>query len=364
VSSSKLRRATPFVAGLAILGMAAATRALAAADGQVVPPAPAAPPAPKSAGFHSINQWKLGGDGGWDYLSIDSDAKRVYISRSTHVMVVDAEKGTLVGDIPDTQGVHGVAIAADVGRGFVSCGRSNDVAIFELKTLKVVGHAKTGEGPDAILYDPASKRVFSMDGHGGDATAIDAASGEVAGTVALGGRPESGVADGAGHVYVNLEDKSEIVALDSKKLVVLNHWSIKPGEGPSGLAMDVKHRILFSGCDKKMAIVNADSGAVITTLPIGDGVDACAFDPETGNAFASCRDGTMTVIHEDAADKFSVAETVATRRGSKTMTLDPKSHLCYLGAADYEAAPAGGDAQQRRRPNMVAGSFTLLVFGK
>jgi DNA-binding beta-propeller fold protein YncE len=332
------------------------------AAGQVAAPAPA----PKGEGFHLVNTWKLGGEGGWDYLSVDGDAKRVYVSRATHVMVVDAEKGTVAGDIPDTQGVHGIAIAADVGRGFTSNGRSDDVTIFELKSLKVIGHAKTGKGPDAILYDPASKRVFAFDGHGGDATAIDAASGEVAGTIPLGGKPEFGVADGEGKVFVNLEDKSEIVAIDSKKLAVLNHWSIKPGEEPSGLALDLKHRLLFSGCgNQKMAIVNADSGAVITTLPIGRGVDACAFDPATGNAFASCGDGTMTVIHEDAPDKFSVVENVATKRGARTMALDPKSHLCYLAAADYEAAPAGGgDAQQRRRPAMVKDSFTLLVFGK
>jgi DNA-binding beta-propeller fold protein YncE len=358
VSSKIRRRATSFVvAGLAVVALVA-SRAGAL---QV------AAPAPQSAGFHKVNEWKLGGDGGWDYLSADSDAKRIYISRSTHVMVVDAEKGTVAGDIPDTQGVHGIAIAADVGRGFTSNGRSDDVTIFELKTLKVVGRAKTGKGPDAILYDPASKRVFALDGRAGDATAIDAASGEVAGSIALGGRPEFGVADGEGKVFVNLEDKSEIVAIDGKKLAVLNRWSIKPGEEPSGLAIDAKHHVLFSGCgNQKMAIVNAESGAVITTLPIGKGVDACAFDPATGNAFASCGDGTMTVIHEDAPDKFSVVETVQTKRGAKTMTLDPRTHLCYLGAADYEAAPAGEaqQPQQRRRPNMVAGSFSLLVFGK
>lgn len=361
MSSINRRRTTlGVVATLAVVGIVVAPEV---AVGQV------AAPAGQAAGFHSVNSWKLGGEGGWDYLSVDSDAKRVYISRSTHVMVVDAEKGTVAGDIPDTQGVHGIAIAADVGRGFTSNGRSNDVTIFDLKSLKVLGRAKTGEGPDAILYDPASKRVFAFDGRGKDATAIDAASGEVAGTIPLGGKPEFGVADGEGKLFVNLEDKSEIVAIDSKKLAVLNHWAIKPGEEPSGLAIDVKHHLLFSGCgNQKMAIVNAESGAVITTLPIGHGVDACAFDPGTGNAFASCGDGTMTVIHEDAPDKFSVVENVATKRGAKTMTLDPKTHLCYLGAADYEAAPAGGGGgdspQQRRRPNMVKDSFTLLVFGK
>jgi hypothetical protein len=363
VSSMNRRRAMlGVVASFAVVSLLVVEHTRAA--GQVAAPAPGA----KADGFKLVNTWKLGGEGSWDYLSCDSDAKRIYVSRSSHVMVVDAEKGTVAGDIPDTQGVHGIAIAADVGRGFTSNGRSNDVTIFELKTLKVVGKAKTGEGPDAILYDPASKRVFAFDGRAKDATAIDAASGEVAGSIPLGGRPEFGVADGEGKVFVNLEDKSEIVAIDSRKLAVLNHWAIKPGEEPSGLAIDAKHHVLFSGChNQKMAIVNAESGAVITTLPIGQGVDACAFDPGTGNAFASCGDGTMTVIHEDAPDKFTVVENVTTKRGAKTMTLDPKSHLCYLGAADYEAAPAagGGDnPQQRRRPNMVKDSFTLLVFGK
>ncbi len=330
---------------------------------QAKPPPPAA--APAAGGFKKVAEWKLGGEGGWDYLTVDAAAKRIYVSRSTHVMVVDLEKGTLVGDIPDTQGVHGVAIAPEAGRGFVTDGRSDDVTMFELATLKVLGRVKTGKGPDATLYDPATKRVYALDGRSGDATVIDAAKGEVAGTIALGGRPEAGVADGAGHVFVNLEDKSEIVAIDAAKMEVTAHWSIAPGEGPSGLALDAAHHVLFAGChNQKVVMVDATSGKVITTLPIGNGVDACAFDPALACAFASNGDGTMTVVHEDAPDKFSVVENVATKRGSKTMALDTTTHRAYLGAADFEApaAPAAGGRPQR--PASVAGSFSLLVYSR
>jgi DNA-binding beta-propeller fold protein YncE len=327
--------------------------------------APAAPAA-STSGFRLLETFKVGGDGGWDYLTADGNAKRVYVSRSTHVMVVGSEDGKVVGDIPDTQGVHGIALAPEFGRGFTSNGRSDSVTIFDLATLKPIGSAKTGKGPDAILFDATTKRVFAFDGHGGDATVIDAKSGDVVGAITLGGKPESGVADGKGRVYVNLEDKSEIVEIDAKELRVLNHWAIAPGEEPSGLAIDPKNRVLFSGCgNAKMAIVDADRGTVITTVPIGKGIDACAFDPSTGCAFASNGDGTLTVVHEDARDKYSVVENVKTRRGSKTMALDPVTHRVYLGAADFEApvaAPSGGGRPPR--PAAVAGSFSVLVFAR
>jgi DNA-binding beta-propeller fold protein YncE len=312
-------------------------------------------------GYKVVEKHKLGGEGGWDYLTVDSAAKRVYVSRSTHVMVVDAEKGTLVGDVPNTEGVHGIAIASEFKVGFTSNGRTDDATVFDLETLKEVARVKTGKGPDAILYEPTTKRVFTFNGHGNSATAIDAAKREVAGTVELGGRPEFGVANGKGKVYVNLEDKSEIVEFDAAKLTVLNHWSIAPGEEPSGLAIDAKNRRLFSGCgNQKMVVVDADSGKVVTTLPIGKGVDACGFDSDTGCAFASNGDGTLTVVHEDAPDKFTVVENVPTQVRSKTMALDPKTHRVYLGAADFEAQPAQG----QRRPGVVAGSFSLLVVAK
>jgi DNA-binding beta-propeller fold protein YncE len=320
----------------------------------------------KASGIHELKRFELGGDGGWDYLSVDPDAHRVYVSRSTHVMVVDSETGAVAGDIPDTSGVHGIAIAADLGRGFTSNGRSANVTIFDLKTLKPVGTAKTSEGPDAILFDPASKRVFAFDGRGQDATAIDAATGEVAGKIPLGGKPEYGVTDGKGHVYVNIEDKSEIVDIDSAKLAVLHRWSIAPGEEPSGLAIDAKNRRLFSVCgNQKMVVVDADSGKVVATLPIGRGVDGAAFDPETGFAFSSNGgDGTLTVVHEDSPDSFRVVENVATQRGARTIAVDPKTHRVYLPTAKFGDAPAPTAENPRPRPAMVPGSFVLLVFGK
>ena len=321
--------------------------------------------APASSGYHLLKKVVLGGDGFWDYLNVDSAARRVYISRGTHVMVVDADTYAVVGDIPDTQGVHGIAIAGDLGRGFTSNGRTNTATIFDLKTLKVLGTVPTGQGPDAIIYDPASHRVFTMNGHGESATAIDAATGTVAGTIPLGGGPEFAAADGHGHVYVNLEDKSMVVDIDSSALIVKNTWPLAPCESPSGMAFDRQHRRIFSGChNKMMAVMDADSGKVITTVPIGQGVDANAFDPKTRFAFSSNGDGTLTVVDEDSPDKFSVVANVQTQRGARTMALDVKTHRVYLVTAEFGTAPAPTAAQPRPRPPMVPNTFTLLVFGK
>jgi len=318
------------------------------------------------SGYHVAKTVKLGGDGGWDYLSVDSKARRVYISRTTHVMVVDADTGAVVGDIPNTAGVHGIALADELGKGFTSNGRDSSVTIFDLKTLKEVGRVTVGKNPDAIIYDPASKRVFTMNGGSQDTTAIDARSGTVAGTVGLGGRPEFAAADDKGHVYVNLEDKSEVVALDSNKLTVEAHWSLGDGKEPTGLAIDRKHRRLFSGCggNKLMVVMNADNGQIVASLPIGAGVDATAFDPETGFAFSSNGEGTLTVIHEDSPDKFSVVENVPTLRRARTMALDPKTHQVYTVTAEFGPAPAPTAEQPRPRPPMLPGSFTLLVLSR
>jgi DNA-binding beta-propeller fold protein YncE len=287
-----------------------------------------------AGGYHLVKTVPLGGEGGWDYLTMDSAARRLYISRATHTMVLDADSLSVVGDIPDTQGVHGIAIASEFGRGFTSNGRTANVTIFDPKTLKVIGTAKTGERPDAIIYDPASKRVFTFNAGGQNATAIDAATGEAAGEVPLGGKPEFAAADGNGHVYVNIEDKAEIVDIDSKNLKELHRWKLAGCEEPSGLAMDVKNRRLFSACaNKVMEVVNADSGQVVATVPIGSGVDAAGFDPAEAQAFSSNGEGTLTVIHEDSPDKFSVVENVPTKRGARTMTLDTKTHNVYLATA-------------------------------
>ena len=317
------------------------------------------------SGYHVIKKVVLGGEGGWDYLTTDSEARRVYVSRGTHVMVVDADTGAVVGDIPNTNGVHGIAIAPGLGKGFTSNGRDGTVTIFDLKSLKVLGSAQAGQNPDAIIFDPASKRVFAFNGSSKDATAIDAKTGTVAGTIPLGGKPEFAVADEKGHVFVNIEDKSEIIQFDSAKLTVENHWAIAPGEEPSGLAIDLKHRRLFSVCSNKlMVVVNADNGKVVTTLPIGSGTDAAGFDPGTGFAFSSNGEGTLTVVHEDSPDKFSAVENVPTQARARTMTLDTKTHQVYLVTAEFGTAPAATTQQPRPRSPVLPGSFTLLIMSR
>lgn len=317
------------------------------------------------SGYHLTRKTLLGGEGGWDYLTVDSKARRVYVSHGTHVMVVDADTGAVVGDIPNTNGVHGIALVTDVDKGFTSNGRDNAVTVFDLKTLKVLATVPVGRNPDAIIYDPFSKRVFAFNGASHDTTAIDAKTNSVAGTIPLGGKPEFAVADEKGHVYVNIEDQNEIVQFDPVKLKIENHWSIAPGKEPSGLAIDRKHRRLFSVCGNKlMAVVNADSGKLITTVPIGAGTDAAAFDPETGFAFSSNGEGTLTVIHEDSPDKFTVIENVPTQVRARTMALDTKTHQVFLVSAEFGPAPAATAQQPRPRAPMLPGTFTLLIFSR
>jgi len=326
---------------------------------------PAALP-PGASGYHVIKTIPVGGEGGWDYVYVDSDARRIYVSRGTHTMVLDADTYAVVGDIPDTQGVHGVAVASDLGRGFTSNGRANTATIFDLKTLKSLGTVKTDVNPDAILYEPVTKRLFTFNGGsrtsggGKNATAINAADGAVLGTIDLRGKPEFAAADGKGSIYVNNEDSSELHHLDAASLKELHHWPLAPCKSPSGLAMDVANRRLFSVCDEKvMAIVNADTGKVVATPAICDGPDAAAFDPSSGYAFASCGDGNLTVIHEDSPDKYSVVENVPTKKSARTMGLDLKTHNIFLPAADFDA-PAAGE----RRGKMKPGSFVIVVVGK
>lgn len=317
------------------------------------------------SGYHVLRHYKLGGEGGWDYLTIDAKARRLYVSHATHVMVVDADTGSVVGDIPDTPGVHGIAIVEEFGKGYVSNGRASTVTVFDLKTLKLLKQIPVGKNPDAIIYDAASKRVFTMNGASNDATAIDVKTDAVVGTLALGGKPEFAVADEQGKIFVNIEDKSAIIKFDSRKLVVEANWPVAPAEEPSGLAFDRKHRRLFSvGSNKLMAVVSADTGKVLATLPIGSGVDAAVFDPETGLIFSSNGDGTLTVVHEDAPDKFSVVENVATQRGARTLTLDPKTHQVYLVTAEFGPSPAPTPERPRPRPSIMPDSFMLLVVGR
>ncbi len=326
----------------------------------------AAEPAASGSGYHQLKTIAVGGDGGWDYLTLDGAARRLYVTRSTRVMVFDADSGAAVGEIPDTAGVHGVALAPDLNRGFTSNGRSSTVTIFDLKSLKVLSTVKTtGDNPDAILYDPASRRVFAFNGRGGNATAIDAADGRVAGTVALDGKPEFAASDGKGRVFVNIEDKSVVAVIDTQKLALENRWPLAPCEEPSGMALDREHGRLFVGChNKMMAVVDTGNGRVVATVPIGEGVDANAFEPAAGLAFASCGDGTLTVAHEDSPDRFTVVQTVQTQRGARTMALDEKTQNIFLATAQFGPPPSPTPDQPHPRPAMVPGSFVLLVFGR
>jgi DNA-binding beta-propeller fold protein YncE len=308
-----------------------------------------------TGGYHLLKKIPVPGDGGFDYLTVDNGGRRLYVSHGTQVEVLDADSGDIVGKIPDTKGVHGIAIASDLGRGFTSNGQTSTVTIFDLKTLAPVGEVKTGQKPDAIIYDPATRRIFAFNGDGKSATVIEAANGKVAGTIKLDGAPEFAAADGGGHVFVNLEDKSMTLKLNSRDLTVEQRWPLAPCEEPSAMDMDQKSRRLFIGCgNKMMAVVNADTGKVVTTLPIGDHVDAAAFDPGTGLAFFSNGDGTLNVFHEDSADKYSAVETVKTQAGAKTLALDPKTHKVFLSAAQRKGA----------RGPVVPGSFTILVVGQ
>jgi DNA-binding beta-propeller fold protein YncE len=321
--------------------------------------------AASAPGYHIVNTWKLGGEGGWDYLKVDSDARRLYIARATKVVVIDADSGKPVGEIADTPGVHGVALVPEIGKGFASNGREDTVSVFDLQSLKTLNKIKVGNRPDAIWYDPPTKRVFTFNAGSQDATAIDAAKGEVVGTIPLGGKPEFAASDGKGTVFVNLEDKNQLFALDANKLTVKERWPLPGCEEPSGLAMDQKNRRLFVGCGNKvMPVVNADSGKVLATLPIGDGVDATAFDDDAGLAFASCGEGVLTVVREESPDKFSVAESVPTQKGARTMALDRKTHQVYTVTAKFGPPPPPTAERAHPRPAILPDSFVVLVLAK
>ena len=321
-------------------------------------------PAQTTSGYHVVKTIAVGGGGGWDYVNFDAFSNRLYIARATRIMVVDAESGKLVGEMPGTNGVHGVALVPKLDRGVTSNGKDNTATIFDLKTLKPIATVKTGEKPDAILFDKTTGHVLTFNGGSNNASVIDVEKGEVVATIALPGRPETGVSDGKGKVFVNLEDVAHIAVIDVNANKVVADWKLEGCEEPTGLAIDKKNRRLFSGCHNKvMPILNADSGKQLATLPIGQGVDAVAFDPETQFAFSSNGEGTLTVVHEDSPDKFSVVENVQTQPGAKTMVLDPKSHKIYLVSAKYETtAPASADSPKPKR-KMIPDSFFVLVMG-
>ncbi|MDP9045775.1 MAG: YncE family protein [Pseudomonadota bacterium] len=305
----------------------------------------------------------IAGDGGWDYLTFDPSSKHLFIARATRVQVVDPETGRVVGEIADTPGVHGVALADDLGKGYTSNGRDNSVSVFDLKTLQVTAKVSTpkGENPDFIAYDAVARRVFAFNGRSANASVIDATTDRLIATIALHGKPEAAVSDGRGRLFVDIEDSHELVAIDTATAKVTAVWPLKGCDEPSGLAMDTAAHRLFVGCHNQvLAVVNADSGAVMTTLPIGAGVDATAFDASTHQVFSSQGDGTLTVIQSEGGDRFRVAQTALTQAGARTMALNPNTHEVYLVTADFETPTAAASASSGRRV-MKPGTFRLLV---
>lgn len=309
----------------------------------------------------------MGEEGGWDYLAVDPGARRLYVSRGNRVVVLDLDKESVVGELADTPGVHGIAIVPELGKGFTSNGSDSSVTVFDLKTLKAAGTIKAHGVPDAILYDPASKRVITFNHRTNDGTSIDPATEKVVGTIDFGGEPEAAVADGKGHIFVNIRSSSEIAEFDALTLKIVNRWPLAPGRRPNGLAIDAKNRRLFSGCNgnSKMVVMDADKGSVIAMVDIGRGSDGCGFDPAKGLAYSSNGgDGTVTVIGESEPGKFKVVSTIQTQLTARTMTLDPRTHRLYLPAATPMAAPSGAQPKAKGgRRGMVPGSFVIIVVG-
>jgi DNA-binding beta-propeller fold protein YncE len=325
---------------------------------------------PPEGGYHLLKKIPLSVAPGdreyFDYITVDASTRRVYLSHGTEVKVVDADSGAVVGNVSGLKQDHGIALVNELGKGFISDGGADRVVIFDLQTLKVTGEVKTGGNPDYILYDPASKYVFTFNGRSKDSTVIDPAKGTVVRTLPMGGRPEQAVADGRGMIYDNISDTNEVAELDSRALTIKARWPVAPAGQPVSMAMDRQHRRLFIGArnPKLLVVMNADSGSVIQTFEIGDRVDANAYDPGTGQVFAATREGTIHIFHEDSPDKFSVVETIKTEFGAKTMGLDPKTHNLYLDTSDFGPPPAPTAEQPNPQPTTILGTFRLLVYAR
>src|SRR6478735_6298694 len=319
----------------------------------------------QTSGFHLIKKTVIGGEGGWDYLSVDSKNDRIYVSHSTQVEVLDAKTHEKVGTIPTLQGVHGVIAVPKTGRGITTNGRSNTVTIFDLKTLAPIVELPTGKNPDALLYDDFSGRVFVFNHSDVTTTAIDIADGKVAGTVDVGGSSlEAGATDGKGTIYVNLEDASEIVSFDAKTLAIKSRWKIAPGEEPTGLALDTKTKRLMAVChNEMMMVVDSEKGNIVAQVPIGKRVDGVVFDPELKMAFSSNGEGSITVVQEVSANEFKVIQTIKTEPGARTITLDPKTHHGFVSTAQYGETPAATAENPNPRPKVVPGTFMVLEYG-
>lgn len=312
--------------------------------------------------YHVAATYVLGGDGGWDYLALDTVGHRLFISRQDRLMVVDEASGKLLHEIPGFKRSHGIAFDYESHRGFATSGEDSSVVVFDLNTLAVITRVKADDDADAIFFDPATRRIFTMNGDAGTSSVIDPVKAERIGNIPLGGKPEFGVSDGHGHVYANLEDKAEIAEIDPKAMTVVRHWSIAPCQSPTGLAVDVQHHRLFSGCRNKMiAVSDASAGKLVTTVTAGAGIDANRFDAGTQLAFSSNGEGSITVVHEDAPGKYTVAQTVQTMQGARTMEVDLKTHRLFTASAKFGPRPDSTKENPRRRPPMLPGTFSLMM---
>ena len=310
-----------------------------------------------SSGFHLTKTFKIGSPGGWDYIAVGPD-KKIYVSHGTQVNILDEKTGDSVGYIPNTTGVHGIAFDPSLGKGFTSNGRLNTVTVFELKTAKVIKDIPVGQNPDAIMYDPHSKLIITCNGRGHNLTLVDPKTERVVDSIALDGKPETAVSDEAGRIYVNIEDKNKISVVDLNSKTVVANWPLAPGEGPTGLAIDLKTKRLFAGCDKQLIVMDATNGNIVDKLPIANGCDGVGFDPGLKLVFASCGEGKLTIIKEESATSFMVIDNVPTKRSARTCAVDERTHEVFLPAADTEPAAAG------ERPKMVPGTFQVVVVGR
>jgi len=318
-----------------------------------------------AGGYHLLETVSIAGDEGWDHPYVDTAGRRLYVSHGSNVAVMDVDSGTLVGKIDKTSGAHAIAIVPELGRGFISNGGTNSVTIFNPKTLETIEEVKvTGVNPGPIIYDPPTKRIFTFNGGSSNATAIDASEGKVVGTIDLVGTRELAATDAKGHVFVNLVDKNVVLRIDSRTLMAGERWPLGTCERPGTMAIDQKNGRLFIGCaNRLMAILDSNDGRLITTLPIGEGRDQAEFDPETGLVFSSNGEGTVTVIRQESADKYSVLETVKTAPGARTMALDLKTHKIFLPLADLAPPPAPTPENPRPRGRILPGTFRVLIFG-
>lgn len=323
-------------------------------------------PALAAAQYGIVTTFAVGGDGSWDYVVPDAPSHRVFIGRQTRVMVVDERDGRLLGEVADIHGAHGTAIAEKSGHGFATSGNDSSIVMFDLKTYKVLGRVHAAEDADAIIYDPVSNRVFSLNGDAHSSTVVDPASGKVVTNIPLGGKPEYGASGGDGMVYANITDNSEIVEIDARKLTVVRRWSTAPCKQPVAMAIDRAHHRLFSACRSGvMAVSDISAGKVVATVPIGTGTDGAAYDPASGDAFASCADGTLAIIHQDSPDSYHLVQTLATAPGARNMGLDPTTHQLFVVSAKMGPAPAEATSENpRRRPQVIPGSFVVMVVAR